>query len=48
MCVSAQEIVHRAGGDLRASDGVDEEPRAVRDIAAREDVGRGGLVGLAD
>ena len=39
--------MHGAGGNLCAGDGVDEQPRAVRDIAAGEDVGGGGLVGLA-
>ena len=40
-------IVHGAGRDLRRGDGVDEQARAVRDIAAGEYIGRGGLVGLA-
>ena len=39
--------MHGARGDLRRGDGVDEQARAVGDIAAGEDVGRGGLVGLA-
>ena len=38
--------MHGAGRDLRRGDGVDEQPRPMRDIAAGEHIGRGGLVGL--
>jgi hypothetical protein len=44
---SAQEVVHGAGGDLGGGDGVNEETRPVRDVAASEDVRGGCLVGFA-
>ena len=44
---AAQEIVHRPRRDLRRGNGIDEQARAVRDIAAGKHVGRGRLVGLA-